>query len=238
LSTAFLLSHGGNPFGSPTKPPRRLASSGEHDAIQGKPQECPAVMANGPTEEANRAYSRVLQTEIFGPSYSSADNTATAGASRMQTTSSPRSKGLLQFRSPSIPASSALPKCARRLDFSDASTSERYSLTPIRKESQAALQSPRKAPRHIAKVPFKILDAPGIAVVFKRRPLTLRLDLADDFYLNLIDWGAANILAVGLNTMVYLWSAGTSRVTKLCDVGPYDSVTSVQWMQRVCLRRL
>lgn len=36
--------------------------------------------------------------------------------------------------------------------------------------------------------------------------------LQDDFYLNLIDWSSTNILAVGLGSCVYLWSASTSRV--------------------------
>ena len=29
-----------------------------------------------------------------------------------------------------------------------------------------------------------------------------------------------------------MWSAATSRVTKLCDLGPEDTVTSVSWTQR------
>ena len=40
------------------------------------------------------------------------------------------------------------------------------------------------------------------------------------------------MLAVGLGTCVYLWSACTSKVTKLCDLGPDDSVTTVAWTQR------
>lgn len=63
----------------------------------------------------------------------------------------------------------------------------------------------------------KVLDAPA---------------LQDDFYLNLVDWSSLNVLAVGLGTCVYLWSACTSKVTKLCDLGPEDSVTSVSWTQR------
>lgn len=72
--------------------------------------------------------------------------------------------------------------------------------------------------RKIAKTPFKILDAPA---------------LQDDFYLNLVDWSSTNVLAVGLGACVYLWSACTSKVTKLCDLGPSDCVTSVAWSQRV-----
>lgn len=96
-----------------------------------------------------------------------------------------------------------------------------YSLSPVSMGSQRLLQSPRKTPRKIAKTPFKVLDAP---------------DLQDDFYLNLVDWSAANVLAVGLGSCVYLWSACTSQVTKLCDLrGEHHQVTSVQWMQRGAL---
>ena len=53
--------------------------------------------------------------------------------------------------------------------------------------------------------------------------------LQDDFYLNLVDWSTQNILAVGLASTIYLWSASSSQVTKLADIGPADSVASVQW---------
>jgi cell division cycle 20-like protein 1 (cofactor of APC complex) len=37
--------------------------------------------------------------------------------------------------------------------------------------------------------------------------------LQDDFYLNLVDWSSQNMLAVGLGTCVYLWSASSSKVS-------------------------
>jgi cell division cycle 20-like protein 1 (cofactor of APC complex) len=74
-----------------------------------------------------------------------------------------------------------------------------------------------KQVRKISKMPFKVLDAPS---------------LQDDFYLNLVDWSASNVLAVGLGRAVYIWSACTSRVTKLCEVPVDDSITSVGWSQR------
>jgi len=46
-------------------------------------------------------------------------------------------------------------------------------------------------------MPFKVLDAP---------------ELMDDFYLNLVDWSSLNVLAVGLQKSVYIWSACTSIV--------------------------
>eukprot|EP00557_Chaetoceros_sp_GSL56_P012404 CAMPEP_0176480692 /NCGR_PEP_ID=MMETSP0200_2-20121128/2411_1 /TAXON_ID=947934 /ORGANISM="Chaetoceros sp., Strain GSL56" /LENGTH=783 /DNA_ID=CAMNT_0017876825 /DNA_START=677 /DNA_END=3028 /DNA_ORIENTATION=- len=99
-----------------------------------------------------------------------------------------------------------------------------FSLSPVRMSSNQLLMSmPQKSKRKIAKVPFKVLDAPA---------------LANDFYLNLVDWSSQNVLAVGLGSCVYLWNACTSKVTKLCDLNEGDSsgegatVTSVAWTQK------
>lgn len=75
-----------------------------------------------------------------------------------------------------------------------------------------------RVPRKIPRGPFKVLDAPS---------------LQDDFYLNLVDWSSQNVLAVGLGSCVYLWSACTCKVTKLVDLAPTnDTVCSVAWSQR------
>ena len=66
-------------------------------------------------------------------------------------------------------------------------------------------------------------------------PLPKTRNLSCDQLWQLVDWSAQNVLAVGLGTCVYLWSACTSKVTKLCDLGssePQDSVCSVAWSQR------
>jgi len=81
----------------------------------------------------------------------------------------------------------------------------------------SSIVSPGRLPRRINRAPFKVLDAPS---------------LADDFYLNLVDWSAMNTLAVGLGSCVYLWSACTSKVTRLVDLGDESSVCSVSWSQR------
>ncbi|PAV74445.1 hypothetical protein WR25_02435 [Diploscapter pachys] len=87
--------------------------------------------------------------------------------------------------------------------------------TPLSEDSQRLLKSPRKPQRKVPKNPYKVLDAP---------------ELQDDFYLNLVDWSSQNMLSVGLNTCVYLWSACNSQVIKLCDLATdQDTVTSVQW---------
>lgn len=87
------------------------------------------------------------------------------------------------------------------------------------RDSQRALLSCSSLPgarisRKIARAPFKVLDAPC---------------LKDDFYLNLVDWSPTNVLAVGLGSCVYLWSACTSHVTKLCDLQFRGPVCSVAW---------
>ncbi|VDM51817.1 unnamed protein product [Angiostrongylus costaricensis] len=89
---------------------------------------------------------------------------------------------------------------------------------PLSDDSQRLLKSPRKPQRKVPKNPYKVLDAP---------------ELQDDFYLNLVDWSSQNMLSVGLNTCVYLWSACNSQVVKLCDlVNDQDTVTSVQWADK------
>lgn len=84
------------------------------------------------------------------------------------------------------------------------------------------LSPPHELPqitRKIPRIPYRILDAP---------------DLQDDFYLNLLDWSAQNLLAVGLGSTVYLWNASSGQVTKLCDFSHHgDVVTSVAWSSRV-----
>jgi len=94
-----------------------------------------------------------------------------------------------------------------------------FNLSPVGSvASQRLMSTPQKRKRRIQKVPFKVLDAPA---------------LQDDFYLNLVDWSSQNVLAVGLGSCVYLWSACTSKVTKLCDLAQAeDIVTSVAWAQR------
>ena len=67
--------------------------------------------------------------------------------------------------------------------------------------------------RKISKHPCKILDAPG---------------LQDDYYLNLMDWSRKNQLAIGLDNLVYLWSASNSKVSRLCEY-PEDKICSVSW---------
>ena len=83
--------------------------------------------------------------------------------------------------------------------------------------------SPRRNLRKIPKLPYKVLDAP---------------ELADDYYLNLLDWSATNILAVALASTVYIWMAETGQVMTLCNVrelenaDPDESVSSLRWTNK------
>lgn len=92
-------------------------------------------------------------------------------------------------------------------------SSSRFQTLPIGEAGRRILLSSDRLSRHISPTAIKILDAP---------------ELQDDFYLNLVDWGINDCLAVGLGSCVYLWNSNTSRVTKLCDFVT-DTVTSVNW---------
>lgn len=173
-------------------------------------------------DEANRTFTTLLKQETFGTEPSDMANFINypSAHSRHASTVSNSSPGtprktnnkLFNYSSPTRREPSNL----------DSPTHPRYSTTPIKYESERLLLSPRKPTRTLSKVPFKVLDAP---------------DLADDYYLNLIDWSSTNVLGVGLGSQVYLWSAATSAVTRLVDVsvpphaGP-DHVTSLSWIGR------
>ena len=66
------------------------------------------------------------------------------------------------------------------------------------------LSQPFVKQRKISKNPYKVLDAPS---------------LQDDYYLNLVDWSASDVLAVGLGSCIYAWSAQSGKVIKLKDLG-------------------
>ncbi|KAG2237829.1 hypothetical protein INT48_002130 [Thamnidium elegans] len=95
----------------------------------------------------------------------------------------------------------------------DSPTGSRFQVSPIGEAGRRILLTSDRHTRHINPTAIKILDAP---------------DLQDDFYLNLVDWGVNDSLAVGLGSCVYLWNANTSKVTKLCDLAT-DTITSVNW---------
>ncbi|XP_057395604.1 fizzy-related protein homolog isoform X2 [Balaenoptera acutorostrata] len=151
------------------------------------------------------AYSALLKNELLGAGIEKVQDPQTEDR-RLQP-STPERKGLFTYS-----------LSAKRSSPDDGNDVSPYSLSPVSNKSQKLLRSPRKPTRKISKIPFKVLDAP---------------ELQDDFYLNLVDWSSLNVLSVGLGTCVYLWSACTSQVTRLCDLSVEgDSVTSVGWSER------
>ena len=55
-------------------------------------------------------------------------------------------------------------------------------------------------------------------------------DLLDDYYLNLLDWGSRNVLAIALGNTVYLWNETNRSTSELVTVDDEDGpVTSVSW---------
>ncbi|CAM1510277.1 Fc.00g006120.m01.CDS01 [Cosmosporella sp. VM-42] len=199
------------------------------------------------TEEANRTFSTLLRAELFESSvpqtttptlspdlptsshvpmsdgtrsHTPPNNTSTTSLPSSLTPSTPH-KNLFSYMSPrhhshvaGHPTPSKTPQSRHGPNLD--TRAEIYSLSPVRFGSQQMLLSPRRQPRAVSKVPYKVLDAP---------------ELADDFYLNLVDWGSANILGVGLGSSVYMWNAQTSKVNKLCTLED-DTVTSVSWIQK------
>lgn len=206
---------------------------------------------DGTDEEANRIFSNLLQSELFNntvpqptpptlspdPAFPSSSHSTTINdPSRARTppsglsssvlapaslTPSTPHKNIFTYMSPQHHRNGSTHLTPSRTPQSRHGPnlnphSDLYSVSPINYDSQRLLLSPKKAPRAVSKVPFKVLDAP---------------DLADDFYLNLVDWGSSNILGVGLGSCVFMWNSATGRVTKLCDLQD-DIVTSVSWIQR------
>jgi len=70
--------------------------------------------------------------------------------------------------------------------------------------------------RRILTAPERVLDAPG---------------LVDDYYLNLLDWGTGNQVAIGLERNVYVWNAESGSVSCLLETSPDTYVSSVRWSQ-------
>jgi len=68
--------------------------------------------------------------------------------------------------------------------------------------------------RHIPNTFERVLDAP---------------EIANNFYLNILDWGINNIVAVGLGNDVYCWNENTCKVSQLPSTEDNGLVTSVSW---------
>ncbi|KAF7304771.1 WD-REPEATS-REGION domain-containing protein [Mycena kentingensis (nom. inval.)] len=161
-------------------------------------------------EQANALFNSILHTEVTPPDPPSPTRPQPPPAAAAPST--PTRRRLFQYNSPSASAPSTP---TRRLDTTADSA---YSMSPVRAESRQLLESPRRQLRNVCKTPYRVLDAP---------------ELAEDFYLNLVDWSSTNVLGVGLGSCVYLWTAHNAAVNRLCDLsGTSDSISSVSWVQK------
>nr|XP_023017382.1 fizzy-related protein homolog [Leptinotarsa decemlineata] len=158
---------------------------------------------NGENARDGSVYNILLRNELLGENI---EDIKSQGDER-QALTPVKSRNLFKYGTPSKNEKTPIK-----------SQSSPYSLSPLSTSSQRLLRSPHKATRKISRIPFKVLDAP---------------ELQDDFYLNLVDWSVQNVLSVGLGSCVYLWSACTSQVTRLCDLSSDGNVvTSVAWSER------
>ena len=139
-------------------------------------------------------YSMLLRSELLGPDQLPSPSYRSLGADQQP---SPQQRNLFRFRaSPTARDENAA-----------------FSLSPVGQDSQRVLASPRKAPRKISTVPYKVLDAPA---------------LQDDFYLNLVDWSSFNGRRPGhLRLPVECAPQGDQavrpRARRLGDVGRVDA---------------
>lgn len=84
----------------------------------------------------------------------------------------------------------------------------------------------KKSARHIPSLPERILDAPEIVDDYCTRNYFLFYVFSLGMFvfvvcfldLNLLDWSANNILAVGLAGQVFLWNAGSGDIELLMEM--------------------
>lgn len=98
----------------------------------------------------------------------------------------------------------AAPESSRPIDLRS-----QYS-RPLKPAAAKGTQSRRR----ILTAPERVLDAPH---------------LADDYYLNLLDWSAGNQIAIGLERNVYVWSAESGSVSSLLECPEHTYISSVKW---------
>lgn len=96
----------------------------------------------------------------------------------------------------------------RRADFEN-----QLNLSPFKEENFQPLKG-KQPSRKISRIPYKILDAPA---------------LVDDYYLNLLDWGSSNLVSIGLDNTVHIWSAVTNKAYKLYEIPSNEMICSVAW---------
>lgn len=97
----------------------------------------------------------------------------------------------------------------------------RYAFGESSGSSSSAVDSslPLAKLRKINTNPERILDAPGFQ---------------DDFYLNLLSWSGRNVLAIALESALYLWNASSGDVSLLVELDDGVTISSVCWSSDDC----
>lgn len=163
-------------------------------------------------------YQQVLQNELLSSRkvIIKDEPEVTASPPRDSTTISPVKRRLFTYRSESETHLSLNGSTEHVINLRTSDSEALIStLSPITQASQRLLSSPPKCSRKIAKTPFKVLQAPSIR---------------DDFYLNVLDWGGNNQLAVALGRALFLWNATTCQVRKVTELDASDTIASVHWL--------
>lgn len=85
--------------------------------------------------------------------------------------------------------------------------------------------SVKRIKRHIPRSPDRILDAPGIADDFCKSLMCCVACLD----VNILDWSRANVVAVALGSMIWLWTAETGETQLLTEYDDNITVSMVKW---------
>ena len=147
----------------------------ESSSIISTPLHVPTTPSQGlsrlPGSAASREHHAEIAAHVETGTRSSSSSSRTAyspPSSTIKTT--PTRKRLFTYASPSSSRATPLnygvggkPTGVQGLGLDDMGH-EKYSLSPVGRESQKMLLSPRKAIRQMTKTPFKVLDAPELAV--------------------------------------------------------------------------
>ncbi|EPY50307.1 CDK inhibitor Srw1 [Schizosaccharomyces cryophilus OY26] len=211
-------------FDPPQTPGKRRTSLADtnftnllHSELFGDSDASPSSVAMAKTPSTSNLNSSMANYDTGpGPAtlQTPPSSTFSSSSSALQTTPITPSRKVFQFMSPRERNNSPY---KRKLLFQDDPNRTKYSLSPVRSLTRDFVAAGQQEKRKLPTLPYKVLDAPN---------------LADDYYLNLLDWGQCNVLAIALGSRVYLWSPVTSEVKVMHNFWPSDTVTSLKWVQR------
>ncbi|XBW36084.1 hypothetical protein QEN19_001658 [Hanseniaspora menglaensis] len=109
------------------------------------------------------------------------------------------------------PVKNQLIKAKKAISFAEKNKS-----VNLRNDSKKLLLTPVKKIREVSKIPYRVLDAPG---------------LADDFYLNLVDWSKKDWLGVILDKKCFLTHEKSGDIIELDDLTNHQSLShsAIKW---------